>query len=407
MAAGGLERWWTSPADPTQRVRQTVLAGCVGLVLFATLWGSFYDRNAAGIAVASMIIDIAAGLLALGLMLLVRRDQQLMLAWLVNILATISSLAAGAAVITLLGIASNRRPRQIVPLGVMAVTSTVVSESIISDRTETALVNVIFGACVVGLIICWGLYLGANREAERARALRARAQEHEQTMLLLRARDVERTRIAREMHDALAHRISLIALHSGAIGYRQDLTVEQLREGVGLIHESAQQALAELSGVLGYLSSKGSEATGLKPQPNLTDLPDLVSEAKAMGAPITLIDHVVESPPDWLGRQAYRIVQESITNAQKHAPGAKIVIELNGQPEGQLTVSVMNDAASNSATRQPLPTSGRGLIGLIERAESLGGSVEHGPTPAGGYAVRAWIPWTQRTFFASSTTMHS
>ena len=403
MATGGLERWWTSPADPTQWRRQTVLAGGVGLILFTTLWTSLRDQNYSGLALSSMAIDLAAGILALSLMLVMRRrDQQLMLAWLVNILATISSLAAGPGALTLLGVASQRRPRQIVPLGVMAVTSTVVSESIISSRTETALINVILSACVVGLIICWGLYLGANRDAERDRALRARAQKHEQRMQDGRTRDGERARIAREMHDALAHRISLIALHSGAIGYRHDLTSEQLREGISLIQESAQQALAELSGILGYLRSPDLETGRLTPQPSLTDLPNLVAEAEAMGASITLNNHMVNSPPDWLGRQAYRIVQESITNARKHAPGATIVVEISGEPDGELQVNVINDAAPGTVEPLSLPTSGMGLLGIVERAESLGGSVEHGRTPTGGFALKARMPWTRRTFFATT-----
>jgi signal transduction histidine kinase len=139
----------------------------------------------------------------------------------------------------------------------------------------------------------------------------------------------------------------------------------------------------------------GGEVGGVeRPQPTLADLPDLAEQSRA-GGPVELRDELHGAdPPDWLGRQAYRIVQESLTNARKHAAGAAVTVGLAGRPGEQLVIEVVNERARpREGAEVPVRGAGLGLVGLAERAGATGGTLEHGPRPGGGYVVRACLPW--------------
>jgi signal transduction histidine kinase len=131
-----------------------------------------------------------------------------------------------------------------------------------------------------------------------------------------------------------------------------------------------------------------------RPQPGLDDVAVLVAEERAGGMRVRLSDRVEGELPASTGRTAYRIVQEALTNARKHAPGTAVTVDLAGSPEDGLVVAVRNAAPVGSGpSRASLPASGLGLIGLAERAALAGGRINHGVDAGGGYAVRAWIPW--------------
>jgi signal transduction histidine kinase len=199
----------------------------------------------------------------------------------------------------------------------------------------------------------------------------------------------ERTRIAREMHDVLAHRISQVSMHAGALAFREDLTPEQVHASAAVIRDKAHEALTDLRGVLGVLRGEDGELT-LAPQPTYADLGELVAEAREGGLTVVLEDRV-SSPaevPDAAGRTLYRIVQEGITNARKHAPGSTLTVELSGSPEDGLDVVLRNPLGFGSAT----PGSGLGLVGLSERAELRGGRLE-GHRDGATFVLHGWIPW--------------
>jgi len=246
-------------------------------------------------------------------------------------------------------------------------------------------VNVIVTVAIFG----WGMYIGSRRELMWTLRHRAERAESEQELRVAQARANERARIAREMHDVLAHRISQVSMHAGALAFREDLTPEQVHVSATVIRDKAHEALTDLRGVLGVLRGADGEPA-LAPQPTYADVGQLVAEARESGLNVAFHDRVsaAEQMPDAAGRTLYRIVQEGITNARKHAPGSLVTVELAGSPEDGLDVVMRNSLGFGSAT----PGSGLGLVGLAERAELRGGRLDV-RREGGSFVLQAWIPW--------------
>jgi signal transduction histidine kinase len=230
------------------------------------------------------------------------------------------------------------------------------------------------------------------------RSLQERAEraEAEQRLLAEQARRAERTRIAREMHDVVAHRVSLMVLHAGALEVRPDLPPAEVARTAGLIRAAARQALEELRGVLGVLRDE-PETAPQAPQPTLTDIGRLVEDSRGAGANVELRMDVdrPESAPASLGRDAYRIVQEALTNVNKHARGTATAVALSGGPGEGLRVSVRNRLPLDPPPGSGLPGAGAGLVGLAERVSLSGGTLTHGPTPTGEFVVTAELGWAE------------
>jgi signal transduction histidine kinase len=222
-------------------------------------------------------------------------------------------------------------------------------------------------------------------------ALRDRAERAEAERELL-ARDAvltERTRIAREMHDAVGHRVSLMVLQAGAIemaaGDRD--RVEQLADQV---QTAGRQALDELRQMVGVLrAGEVDEAAPLGPQPGLTELPRLVEQSREAGMRVELTGCADAPVDDVVGRAAYRIVQEALTNAGKHAPGAPVTVAVE-RSDKALEIRVVN-GPSAGPLRTP-PSGGFGLVGLGERVRTLGGTLTAAPRLDGGFTVEAVLP---------------
>ncbi|WP_315096274.1 histidine kinase [uncultured Cellulomonas sp.] len=231
-------------------------------------------------------------------------------------------------------------------------------------------------------LLGWGAY-GRTRDTlvDEWRA-RARAAERDQVRTVEEARSAERTRIAREMHDTLAHRLTLLATTAGALEYRTDLSPEQVAAAAGVVRASAGEALEELRTVIGVLREGPEE---LRPAPGLADLAALVAREREAGATVTLTVPDVDLPPA-LGLAVYRTCQEGLTNARRHAPGA--VVDVRVAVEDGLRVRVVDVGGAAGSG----PGTGSGLIGLTERIELLGGTVTAVPRPD-GFALEAWIPW--------------
>ena len=193
------------------------------------------------------------------------------------------------------------------------------------------------------------------------------------------------------MHDVLAHRISLVSMHAGALTYRDDLPREQQVAVARTIEDNAQLAMSDLRTVLGVLRSDDA-ADGMPepPQPGTEDLPTLVAEAEAAGMRVLLDNQLTQAPPATTGRTLYRIVQECLTNARKHAPACSVTVTIEGGPGEGLDVVVSNPLPGGAATAERLR--GLGLLGLDERVALLGGSLDHGET-GGRFVVRASLPW--------------
>jgi signal transduction histidine kinase len=242
----------------------------------------------------------------------------------------------------------------------------------------------------------WGMFVRARRQLLLSLRERARRAEADQELHQEQARVAERTRIAREMHDVLAHRISLLALHAGGLEVRPDLPPDQVRETAALLRATAHQALEELRSVIGVLrEDEGVEPAPAAPQPTLRDLDRLVEETRRAGTDIDFEMHVegVDEMPPPLGRDAYRIVQEALTNVGKHAPGAAARVRVTGAPGDGLRVSVRNRRPVPAGRVSTLPGSGAGLIGLRERVTLAGGSLVLGPDESGDFVVEAELTW--------------
>ncbi|MFE0627171.1 sensor histidine kinase [Streptomyces sp. NPDC058864] len=232
--------------------------------------------------------------------------------------------------------------------------------------------------------IGWGLYVRSRRQLLATYAERGRRQAREE--------------IAREMHDVLAHRLSLLSVHAGALEFHPGASPAEIERAAGVIRESAHQALDDLRGIIGVLrepdGSGAADGAAGRPQPTLADVPRLVEESRDAGMRIVLEaeDDAVSAAPAASGRTAYRIVQEGLTNARKHAPGTEVTVRLAGGPARGLTVEVSNPVPATSAVVPAIPGAGQGLIGLTERASLAGGDLEHGRS-GGDFRVRAWLPW--------------
>jgi signal transduction histidine kinase len=241
------------------------------------------------------------------------------------------------------------------------------------------------GLLLTGVAIGWGLFVRARREL--VRSLREQADRAGDE-----ARAAERRRIAREMHDVLAHRLSLLAVHANALEFRTDASAEEVAEAAGVIGGSARAALEELRGVIGVLREDGGESLTEPPQPTIADLPALVEESRAAGMRITArIELGDAAPTAAAGRTAYRIAQEGLTNARKHAPGAAVTLTVQA-PDGDLRVEIRSLAPVAVASGSPLPGAGTGLIGLAERVTLAGGELESGVDPEGAFVLRARLP---------------
>ncbi|MFF0189744.1 sensor histidine kinase [Streptomyces sp. NPDC005244] len=249
-------------------------------------------------------------------------------------------------------------------------------------------VTVLLTSAVVG----WGMFVRSKRQLMLSLRDRARRAETEAALRAEQAQQLAREAIAREMHDVLAHRLTLLSVHAGALEFRPDAPREEVARAAGIIRESAHDALQDLREIIGVLRASDSDDGG-RPQPTLAALDGLVAESRSAGMKVVLDNRVADpdAVPASVGRTAYRIAQEGLTNARKHAPGTEVTVSVRGAAGDGLTVSVVNPAPSGEVPS--VPGSGQGLIGLRERASLAGGRLEHGAGDGGGFRVAAWLPW--------------
>ncbi|MET8359464.1 histidine kinase [Micromonospora sp. NPDC005171] len=241
---------------------------------------------------------------------------------------------------------------------------------------------------LLGALAIVGDLIRRNRLSRHALAAQAELSEREQER---RAVLEERTRIARELHDVVAHHMSLIAVQAETAPYRlTDVPAPAAAEFVA-IAASARDALTDMRRLLGVLRSETSGAE-TAPQPDLTDLGAMVDAARRAGLPVTVDAAPVDDDrvPAPVGLAAYRIVQEGLANAARHAAGAAVRVTVRAG-RSSLGVRVENSPADVRPTADG--GSGHGLTGMRERATSLGGTFTAGPLPDGGYAVAAELPY--------------
>lgn len=342
-----------------------------------------------------VFVDAIAGLLA-SVALWWRRRWPIAITIVTTVLGAFFSATGAAGMIALFTVAVHRRLAPTLTLAIATLPASLLYSWLNPQRESPFIVELIVAVVLPSAVVAWGLFVQARRRLLLSLLDRAERAEAEQRLLADQARRAERTRIAREMHDVLAHRVSLIALQAGGLEMRPDLPTDTVRETAGVIRGTARQALEELRSVIGVLREEnGADEEPLAPQPMLADVPRLVSESSRAGMHVDLdmqVDHVEDAPAS-LGRDAYRIVQEALTNVSKHARGTATRVSVRGGPDSGLRIRVVNRLPLGGAPDAPLPGSGAGLLGLRERVSLAGGTLEHGATDTGDFLVEADLVW--------------
>ncbi len=241
---------------------------------------------------------------------------------------------------------------------------------------------------VVVTVGCW--LVGAAIRSHRGldRALRARAYEMAVTRELFVAESLryERTRMARELHDVIAHSLSVIVIQASA-GQRLPDGDPQSHELLDTIRELTGQARDDLTSLADLLDRAASQAPALTRQ----SLDELLARTAATGSPLACTaPGELDAIPGGIAVVVYRVLQESLTNAIKHAPGAPIDVSIAAAPS--VEVAIVNQASRSGSGIHPVPGAGRGIAGLTERVAAVGGTLASGPTSQGGWQVRAHLP---------------
>jgi signal transduction histidine kinase len=441
----------TAPAS-RRRPRDWVVDAClfllVSLVALLTVAGRVEDSTQVE-PEWLFTADVVVGALGCaGLWL--RRRWPVGLALVLVALSTFSEVVAGAMVVALITVAVHRPPRTTAAVYALSVLAALVYVIVRPEPGVPRLFLFLLGVAIQGAAVGWGLFIHYRRrlvESLRDRAVRA---ETEAQLRAEQAQQRARDEIAREMHDVLGHRLSLLSVHAGALEFRPDADRAEVARAAKVIRENAHQALQDLREVIGVLRAPVGEL----PQPTLADVKQLVAESGRAGMRVRLRQEVGGAVPDLVGRTAYRIVQEALTNARKHAPGAEVDVQVAGAPGQGLTVEVCNHPPdhrpavaphpdrpgapdpdrpgtldpgrpgaphpdpsapgppvgerSPSTGRGPGPVHspapdgglppatggpGQGLVGLAERVALANGRLEHGRTAGGGWRLASWLPW--------------
>jgi signal transduction histidine kinase len=364
-----------------------VLALLIGLIVYGS---SHEDHHYPDWFIALDLLCGAAGLATVW----VRRRWPFGIAVALAIVAGFTSATAGAATVALFTCAVHRPFRQAVIPAAIGILSQPLYLAIFPANDSPYVVSLLMSVLIVGGVLVWGMFVRARRQLVLTLRERAERAETEQQLRVEQAQAAERARIAREMHDVLAHRISLLSLHAGALEFRPDASPDEVARAAGVIRASAHQALEDLRAVIGVLREGPDGDAPERPQPTLADVPSLVEESRAAGVRVSFESDVTGALPDSVGRNAYRIVQEGLTNARKHARGAAVDVALSGAPATGLEIAIRNRLPVGAvAASSSIPGAGTGIIGLAERASLAGGRLEHGRTEAGDYRLWAWLPW--------------
>ncbi|TRO56541.1 sensor histidine kinase [Streptomyces sp. IB201691-2A2] len=364
--------------------RWAAAAGRAGLVAFLALAAAV---NGASISGGQYLAPVIASAVVCAVAVLVPR-----LRWpLAPFLVTAVTAWWGWLTVPLLGIvmfdlAVARRMRVALGCAAVALGANLFGYPATRVWADQRYVSALF-VLLLGVVV--GLWLGNRRRLLQALAadvehLRIEAQLREEA-----ARIAERSRIAAEMHDVLAHRLSLIALHTGVLSTRSDMLPAPVAERLGLLRTTSVEALTDLRDVLGVLRGPDATPTSTALTPVMRAVGELADEARAAGQHIELTtDGLPERAPTTHRLAVYRIVQEALTNSRKHADGAPVTVRIDYGPSATL-VEVTNPPGT---PRTDTVGSGYGLVGLRERVTALGGHLDSGPVGAGAWRLAARIP---------------
>jgi signal transduction histidine kinase len=379
------------PPPARRSQRDWIVDGALFLLAIAIGAAELTDAVDQGLGGALLVLDVIGGA-ALCLALWYRRRWPFGLGLATVPILAISSSAGTAGAIILFTVAAYRRWQQAFLVAGLQLATLPIYRAVQPDGSATE--HYLVGTLGTAAIVAWGMVLRGRRQTQRERVRRTAA---EGQLRVEQIRYAERTRIAREMHDVLAHRISLLSMHAGALEFRPEAPPEEIANAAAVIRASAHQALEDLHEMIGLLRDGTDGDAPQPPLPTLASLPGLIEESRAAGMRLHADVRVADlaAVPDPVGRHALRIVQEALTNARKHAPSATVDLHVDGAPRAGLTIEVHNPAPVLAAGAKEIPGSGTGLVGLAERAALCGGRFEHGRDEHGDFRLRAWLPWPQ------------
>ncbi|MEV0480893.1 histidine kinase [Streptomyces sp. NPDC050508] len=380
------------PGRPRRTARDWVVDVCCFLLaVFIGLAAAKTLKNDTATPHPLAVADQLVGVLACGAVWL-RRRWPVGLAIAMIPVGLVSTTAGGAGLVALFTLAVHRPFRYVAWIGGIQLALTPVFFWLRPDPDLPYAGAVAFTELFTLTVIGWGMFVRSKRQLMLSLRDRARRAETEAELRAEQAQRLAREAIAREMHDVLAHRLTLLSVHAGALEFRPDAPREEIARAAGVIRESAHEALQDLREIIGVLRAGEPDDTG-RPQPTLGALDALVAESREAGMKVSLDNRVTDpaAVPASVGRTAYRIAQEGLTNARKHAPGTEVTVTVTGTPGDGLVIAVHNPPPEGEVPH--VPGSGQGLIGLTERATLAGGRLEHGPGQDGGFRVRAWLPW--------------
>lgn len=361
-----------------------------GVLLLATLAAGYGELDAANIHTGRAFPNLTLLFLAATLTgPLLLRDRRPRLAWVFSTMAMLWTV----------GVARDLLDAPFTGAGVVVSLYCLYTLAARSDRRVTAVawgVSIVLGiafapgnllgvALLVTAPTLLGLSVHARHDVQRELAEQAHRHQEERAVL------EERQRIARELHDVVAHHMSVIAIHAEAAPYKVERPPAELAESFADIRAAALEGLTELRRILGVLRTVPDAPA--EPQPGLERLDDVVASARSGGLDVET--SVTGEPPavlpQGIGLSAYRILQESLSNVMRHAPGAAVRVEI-GFAAAAVRLGVVNGPAP--AGREVMLTGGggHGLVGMRERVAMLDGRLEAGPTPDGGFSVIAVLP---------------
>ncbi|MEU4888551.1 MULTISPECIES: sensor histidine kinase [Streptomyces] len=334
--------------------------------------------------------DRVTGVLSL-LALWWRRRYPVVVGIALAVASSFSETTAAAAIVALFTVAVHRPAR--VTAAVCATSLAALSGYQL--RWPEAAVPPLTVFVIIGLghlaTVAAGLSVRSRRALVASLRERVAAAEVEAQLRAEHAEREAREALAREMHDVLGHRLSLLSVHAGALTYHRGASPQDRARAAEVVRESAHRALQDLREVIGVLRAPVGE-----PPPGAEDVPELVDEARRAGTPVELRDEAGvttggPSLPGTHGHTLYRLVQEALTNVRKHAAGALVVIRITGRPGDHVTAEVVNAPPAGPPSHPG--GSGAGLRGLRERARLVTGQLDHGPTDSGGWRVGLRLPW--------------
>ncbi len=357
-----------------------LLAGGIGVIALGPRWES---------GSPILAVDIAAGFLSC-ISLLWRRRMPMVVAIAINLVSIPFAAAGGAAYLATFSVAVHRPIRHALGVAVLGIGTGITNYAIVGG-TDSFLVNLLFLILMISVAVGWGTSVRNRRQLLISLAERARRAESEQRERLAAARAIERERLAREMHDVLAHRMSLLSVHAGALEYRPDAPSEDIARAAGVIRSGVHQMLEDLRDVISMLRDDSDD---LAAQTNsLGNVGNLFDEARLAGSAVHAHVEVRDGDavPGVVGRTAFRVVQEGLTNARKHAGQVPVSVDILGGPGDGLSITV-SQPLNRTCDREKIPGSGSGLAGLDERVTLAGGSLEHGIIEH-RFVLSARLPW--------------